>query len=94
MNPDASEYYVIRVEGYLDPHWAQWFDGMTLTFVSEPGLNLEEGRAETILSGYVADQAALYGVLNKIRDLNLRLIAVEQSSPRSPGTAGDVLGDG
>jgi hypothetical protein len=59
--------YEIRLEGRLAPRWAGWFDGMTLTTA---------GDGTTVLSGPVADQAALHGVLARIRDLGLPLIAV------------------
>lgn len=64
-----SEHYAITVRGHLDPCWSEWFDGWTLA-CTESG--------ETILSGPVADQAALHGLLMRIRDLNLILIAVNQ----------------
>ena len=59
--------YQIRVEGHLDPSWSEWLAGMTMNL-------LENG--ETLLSGPVADQAALHGLLAKIRDLNLVLLSV------------------
>ncbi len=58
----------IRIRGYLDSSWSDWFDGLTIT--SEP-----EG--ETLLSGLVADQAALHGLLKKVRDLGLLLLLVK-----------------
>jgi hypothetical protein len=61
--------YDIRVEGYLDPCWSEWLEGMTVT-------PLETG--ETLISGPVADQAALHGLLNHIRDMNLNLVCVEK----------------
>ena len=61
-------YYSITVRGHLDAYWAPWFDGLTVT-------NRPNG--ETILTGPIIDQAALYGVLVKIRDLGLPLIAVQ-----------------
>ena len=62
-----SSRYEIRIGGRLAPRWATWFDGMTLTTASD---------GTTVLSGPVADQAALHGVLARIRDLGLPLIAV------------------
>ena len=59
--------YVITVQGHLEPHWSAWFEGLTIT--SGPN-------GETMLAGPVADQTALHGLLIKIRDLGLPLIAV------------------
>ncbi len=68
--PDVqAEQYAITVKGCLDPCWSEWFDGMTMA-CTESG--------ETILSGPVPDQAALHGLLLRIRDLNLTLIAVNR----------------
>jgi hypothetical protein len=60
-------FYEIRVKDRLPHRWSQWFDGLTVT-------HLEGG--ETILAGPVADQAALHGLLAKVRDMNLTLISV------------------
>ena len=65
--------YEIRVEGHLDGRWSEWFDGLEIT-------NLENG--ETVLSGEIVDQAALHGVLAKVRDLNLALVAVSSVEQR------------
>lgn len=64
--------YKIRVQGHLDPRWSSWFDGLTLT-------NLPDGQAE--LCGPIADEAALHGVLLRIRDLGLPLLGLT----RNPG---------
>jgi hypothetical protein len=64
-----ADIYQIRVKGHLDDHWSDWFDGLTLT-------HQEDGT--TVLSGPVADQAALHGILAKIRDLGLPLLAVNR----------------
>jgi hypothetical protein len=61
------EYYEIKVKGELDTHWSNWFEGLTLTHL--------EGQ-ETMLAGLLPDQAALHGLLERIRDLNLTLISV------------------
>jgi hypothetical protein len=61
-------YYAIRIKGLLDPGW-EWLEGFTVTHL-EPG--------ETIISGPVVDQAALHGLIARIRDLNLTLLAVNQ----------------
>ena len=70
MNQPAT--YRIRLKGHLAPHWAEWFDGMTIT-------RLDNG--ESLLEGWVTDQAALHGMLNHIRDLGLPLLAVDQVEP-------------
>jgi len=67
--------YEIRVQGHLDTRWAAWFDGLTLTHGSD-GI--------TIIHGPVADQAALHGLLQKIRDLGLPLISVNHAVPGHP----------
>jgi hypothetical protein len=59
--------YNIRVKGHLDGRWSEWFDGLEIT-------NSENRVA--VLSGEIVDQAALHGVLNKVRNLNLPLISV------------------
>jgi hypothetical protein len=59
--------YQIRVEGHLGQEWMDWFDGMTIT--------LEED-GDTLLTGPVMDQAALHGLLKKVRDLGLPLVSV------------------
>ena len=61
-------YYHITVQGHLDARWSAWFDGLTIT-------NGVDG--EAVLAGPLVDQAALHGVLAKIRDLGLPLIAVQ-----------------
>jgi hypothetical protein len=66
------EYYEIRIKGHLDPCWSDWFAGLQLTHL--------EGR-ETLLSGPLPDQAALHGLLERIRDLNLTLISVNWGGP-------------
>ena len=67
--------YEIRLEGRLHPRWAAWFDGMSLT---------HESGGTTVLSGPVIDQAALHGLLQKVRDVGLPLISVVQLDPPSP----------
>jgi len=66
---DQRAMYQIRVKGNLDRKWSDWFDGFTIT--PQPG-------DETLLTGPVADQAALHGLLSKIRDLGLPLLLVER----------------
>ena len=60
--------YRLRVEGRLDDHWSAWFGGMTLT---------RHDDGTTSLSGAVPDQAALHGLLAKVRDMGLTLISVD-----------------
>jgi len=64
--------YEIRVKGHLEGRWSEWFDGLEIT-------NLESG--EALLSGEIMDQAALHGVLAKVRDLGLPLVAVTSLGP-------------
>ena len=73
-NPPGAQpsgRYAIRVKGHLDQRWAEWFDGLTFTYESD---------GATLLAGRLADQAALHGVLNKIRDLGLPNISVQTLS--------------
>jgi hypothetical protein len=70
--------YNIRVKGHLDGGWSEWFDGLQIT-------NLENGVA--VLSGEIVDQAALHGVLNKVRNLNLPLISVTSVDQDQRGSA-------
>jgi hypothetical protein len=68
----VQEWYQIRVKGHLGEQWRDWFNGLTIT-------NVEQG--EAILSGPLPDQAALHGVLTKIRDLGLPLLDVHRVVP-------------
>ena len=71
LRNEMSGFYAIRVLGHLDAHWSAWFDGLTLTL---------EPDGTTCIHGRLADQAALHGVLQKVRDLGLELIAVERNT--------------
>jgi hypothetical protein len=66
------EHYEIKIKGCLDPGWSDWFAGLKLTHL--------EG-SKTLLSGLLPDQAALHGLLERIRDLNLTLISVTCEDP-------------
>jgi hypothetical protein len=68
---DQTATYQIKVHGRLDERWAHWFDEMSIAF--EPA---DDGSIVTVLTGPVADQAALYGLINRMRDLGLPLISV------------------
>ena len=73
----GGQYYTICFAPPLDASWSDWFDGMSLSPV--PG-----SQDRSVLSGYVRDQAELYGILNKLRSLNLTLLSVQgPDSPRS-----------
>lgn len=69
MSETPPERYEIRVKGRLDPRWAAWFDGLSLT---------DESDGTTLIRGPVADQAALHGLLQKLRDAGLPLLSVTQ----------------
>jgi len=62
-------WYEIRVQGRLDQHWSEWFDWLAITY---------DGDGNTVLSGPLVDEAALHGVLIKVRDLALPLLAVSR----------------
>lgn len=70
--PNQPVVYQIRLKGHLDSQWTDWFDDLTIT--------LDEG-GHTLLSGLVADQAALHGLLKKVRDLGMPLVSVSQVQP-------------
>jgi hypothetical protein len=70
--PDGTGCYEIRLKGHLDDRWAAWFGDVVMT--------LEED-GDTLLSGTVVDQAALHGLLKKVRDLGMPLLSVNFVSP-------------
>jgi len=76
--PDGSGWYEIRLQGRLDSRWSARFEGMTLT----------TGDGSTLLTGRVVDQAALHGLLHRLRDIGLPLVSVRQvgtdDDPRTP----------
>ena len=67
FDPNRPTVYQIRVKSHLGSDWTDWFDGLTIT--------LEEG-GDTLLTGPVADQAALHGLLKKVRDLGIPLLSI------------------
>ena len=69
--------YQIRIKGHLDQQWLAWFEGLTITW---------EAGGNTLLSGPVVDQAALHGLLRKVRDLSMPLLSVTAADPRPDDT--------
>ncbi len=77
--PNQPMVYHIRVEGHLGQQWSDWFEGLTITL---------EDNGDTLLIGPVVDQAALHGLLRKVRDLGMTLIwviRVEPDPANAPG---------
>ncbi len=68
-DPDEPVVYQIRLKGHLDRRWTDWFEDLTIT---------HEDDGATLMSGPVADQAALHGLLRKVRDLGIPLLSVIQ----------------
>jgi hypothetical protein len=66
-DPGQPRVYQIRIKGHLDRQWTDWFEGLTITL---------EDNGETLLTGPVVDQAALYGLLRKVRDVAIPLLSV------------------
>jgi hypothetical protein len=71
-DPDEPMVYQIRLKGHLGPQWADWFEGLTITL---------EDDGETLLTGPVVDQAALHGLLKKVRDIGMPLISAVRVKP-------------
>jgi hypothetical protein len=69
IDPGQPMVYQIRIKGHLDPGWTDWFGGLTIT-LSDNG--------DTLLTGPVIDQAALYGLLKKVRDVGMPLLSVNR----------------
>jgi hypothetical protein len=72
MEPDQPLIYQIRLRGHLDRRWTGWFEGMTIQL---------DDTGETLLTGSVVDQAALHGLLKKVRDVGLPLLSVNYITP-------------
>ena len=71
---ESTTFYRIRVKGRLDKRWSDWFNGFVITYPADD---------ETLLAGQVPDQAALHGLLAKIRDLGLALLSIDRVERRS-----------
>jgi hypothetical protein len=80
-NQHPPGQYEIRVKGHVDALWAAWFDGLSLTPKCD---------GTTVIHGPVADQAALHGLLRRVRDLGVPLISVTQVNPDQPDTQTNV----
>ena len=72
IHPGQPVIYQIRLKGHLGRHWTDWFDGLTITL---------DDNGETLLTGPVADQAALHGLLKKVRDVGMPLLSVVGRKP-------------
>jgi len=72
INPNPPIVYEIRIKGHLDSQWSDWFEGLTITLK-------EDG--DTLLTGPVIDQAALHGLMKKVRDLGMPLVSVSPVNP-------------
>jgi hypothetical protein len=77
-NSDQPAIYQIRIAGHLGPEWSDWFDGLSIT---------REAGGDTALTGPVVDQAALHGLLRKVRDLGLPLLSLVRLEPGAAGAA-------
>jgi hypothetical protein len=83
-DPDQPMVYQIRIKGHLGHQWTDWFGGLTIT--------LEED-GDTLLTGPVIDQAALHGLLKKVRDLGMPLVSIRPVEPGPPTTLGTSQAD-
>jgi hypothetical protein len=72
IDPGQSLVYQIRIKGHLGRQWTDWFEGLTIT---------PEDNGETLLTGPLVDQAALHGLLRKVRDLGVPLLSVSRVEP-------------
>jgi hypothetical protein len=79
-DPCQPVIYEIRIKGHLTHQWTDWFEGLTITL---------EDNGDTLLTGPVVDQAALHGLLKKVRDLGMPLISVNRVKP-SQGDVPDI----
>ena len=67
--PDQPTTYQVRIKGHLGPEWTDWFGGLAITL---------DNNGDTLLTGLVVDQAALHGLLRRVRDLGMPLVSVSQ----------------
>ncbi len=72
IDPSQPLVYQIRIKGHLGRQWTDWFEGLTITL---------EDNGDTLLTGSVVDQAALHGLLKKVRDLGMPLVSVSSVKP-------------
>jgi len=84
--PDSSQpaIYKIRIKGQLDSQWTDWFEGLSITL---------DNNGDTLITGPVVDQAALHGLLKKVRDLGIPLISVCPGQPKDLGSTGSKMGE-
>jgi hypothetical protein len=76
-DPDQSKVYEIRIKGHLGRQWTDWFGGFVIEL---------EDNGDTLLTGLIVDQAALHGLLRKVRDLGMPLVSVTSHSTLKRGT--------
>jgi hypothetical protein len=81
-HPPEAGRYEIRLTGHLDARWNAWFDGLAVTY---------ENDGTTVISGQVPDQAALHGLLQRVRDLGLPLVSVERVDIDQPDLPTNLL---
>ena len=79
IDPEQPVNYEIRIEGHLSEQWTDWFEGLTVS-LEETGV--------TCLTGPITDQAALYGLLKKVRDLGMPLVSVNRTERNHPVATG------
>jgi hypothetical protein len=80
-DPSLPVVYQIRVKGHLGPQWTDWFGGLTITL---------EDNGDTLLTGPVIDQAALQGLLKRVRDLGMPLVSVTRVEPGQAETSDTI----